>query len=403
MSSSNAKMSAMGTEPSVGSLLSTARKATGLDDVGNEWFLGPLSAWVEDLQQPNLTTSGRAFLTRLAVRDIERRLKVLAILRAHPEIEDMPLPPIVYVTGLARSGTTLLHNLLAQHPRARTLRRWELMEPVPPPTADTTTSDPRIERVQSALVPLRGTTIEEMHWVDATDPEECVWGFIDALGMLGQSPCLCMPAWRRFVFGQDYTEALRSYRRVVQLLLWRHPAPPDGFLVLKAPQLANVIDQVHSVFPEARFVITDRDPYRAIVSFAVLGAAIVEPFCVQNPMTDDGRRDAIAQVAGSNALRTVAHFTTAAPARVMHVAYPALVADPLSVVRTILPDAPPELDAGVAGFLDEQRRGRRVPPPTILDPMGYDADRIWAEPIISGYCSRFGIVPEQTRLTGAPA
>jgi len=31
----------------------------------------------------------------------------------------VPLPPIVYITGLERSGTTLLHNLLALHPQAR--------------------------------------------------------------------------------------------------------------------------------------------------------------------------------------------------------------------------------------------------------------------------------------------
>jgi len=66
----------------------------------------------------------------LAVRDVARRLRVLDTLRARPEIADVPLPPIVYITGLERSGTTLLHNLMALRADARALLRWELMEPV---------------------------------------------------------------------------------------------------------------------------------------------------------------------------------------------------------------------------------------------------------------------------------
>src|SRR4029078_5827283 len=39
-----------------------ASTAGGLDDFGDEWFLGPLAAWAEDLAQPNLTDFGRGFL-----------------------------------------------------------------------------------------------------------------------------------------------------------------------------------------------------------------------------------------------------------------------------------------------------------------------------------------------------
>ena len=89
--------------------------ATGLDDFGDDWFMGPLAAWAATWGSPNLTEFGRKFLRSLAVRDVGRRLRVLQTLREHPEIASVPIPRIVYVTGLERSGTTLLHNLLAQH------------------------------------------------------------------------------------------------------------------------------------------------------------------------------------------------------------------------------------------------------------------------------------------------
>ena len=113
-------------------------------------------------------------------------------LREHPEIASVPIPRIVYITGLERSGTTLLHNLFALHCYGRALLRWELMEPVPPPEVQTYATDARIGTVQASVDKLRGSTLEHMHWVNADEPEECVWGFIDAVSMLGQPPaCAC--------------------------------------------------------------------------------------------------------------------------------------------------------------------------------------------------------------------
>jgi len=253
---------------------------------------------------------------------------------------------------------------------------------------------------------LRGSTLEAMHWVNADEPEECVWGFVDAVSMLGQSACLCMPAWRGFLFGTDLSPAFRRYRQVVQLLLWKHPVPPGGFLVLKAPQIAGSIGSVAATFPEARFVITDRDPFRCLVSMARLGEAIVDPFCIENPLTDDGRRARMALEFATVKFEAVSSFTTSAPGSVVHVPYPSLVAHPAAVAGQVLEGFPaPAVDLGPAvdGFLAAQRAGGRARPPSDLGTMGYEHDAVWADPVIQAYCERFGIVPERTRLTGVAA
>lgn len=64
--------------------------ATGLADFGDDWFMGPLAAWAEDLGQSNLTEFGRKFLHSLAARDLARRLRVIQTLREHPEIASVP-------------------------------------------------------------------------------------------------------------------------------------------------------------------------------------------------------------------------------------------------------------------------------------------------------------------------
>lgn len=384
-------------------ILADAARNAGLDDFGGSWFLGPLSAYAADLAQPNLTDFGRRFLRSRAVRDVARRLRVLETLREHPEIAAVPIPPIVYITGLERSGTTLLHNLLALHRDARVLRRWELLEPVPPPETATYDTDARIERVQEQTDVLRGTLLERMHWVNATDPEECVCGFIDSLAMVAWAASPCLPTWGRFLAGEDLGPAFENYRRVVQLLLWKHPVEPGGFLVLKAPQIGRSLARFAEVFPEARFVFTDRDPYRCIVSLAGLGHSIVELFCEVNPLTDDGHRAKISSDQVPDKLASIADFTTDEPSRAIHVPYPELMRAPVDIVHRALEAnaADDELSAKVIMYLERQRAGQRAVPPAVLDSMGYDQEGVWRDPVIRSYCERFGLEPERTRLIGA--
>ena len=390
------------TDTTIGGMLDAARAATGLSDFGDEWFLGPLAAWAEDLDDPRLNDFGRGFLRALAVRDLARRLRVLHTLREHPQIDAVPMPPIVYITGLERSGTTLLHNLLALHPRARALLRWELMEPVPPPRAESHASDPRIAAVQASVDKLRGSLIEAMHWVNADEPEECVWGFIDAVGMLGQAAGLCMPRWWRWICEADMTPAFAHYRRVVQLLLWRHPVEAGGFLVLKAPQIARHIAAFAGVFPEARFVVTDRDPFRCLASMVMMGRSIIDPFCADNPLADDGRRGGVGLANVAAKLAALDAFADEAPARVQRVAYPDLVGDGAGTAARLLAalGLPPSAAhaARIAGFLAAQRSGKRAAAPGHIDAQGYEHDRVLAEPRIAAYCARHAIAPERQRL-----
>ncbi len=389
----------------IGGFLAEASERSGLDDFGDEWFHGPLSAYALDLRSEPLTAFGREFLRNLAVRDLVRRQKVLELLGRYPEIGRVPIPPIVYITGLERSGTTLLHNLVSLHRDARALLRWELMEPLPPPQAETFATDERIARVQRPLDRLRGSMLERMHWVNADEPEECPWGFIDCVGMLGQAVSMCLPRWRSFLLERDLSRAYEHYRQVVQILLWKNPVPRGGFLVLKAPQIARSIDQFAAVFPEARFVITDRDPFRAMASTLVMVESIVDPFCRVNPVSDDAHRSRIGLSHLHGKLPRLSEFTERDSARARHVPYSQLVRDSATTVVSLLEELGVASDPGhvtaIEEFLAAQRAGRRARPPAQLATLGYDHDSVLADPVVAAYCSRYGIEAERTRLTGA--
>ncbi len=281
-------------------MLDAARRATGLSDFGDAWFLCPLSAWAPDLREPHLNDFGRGFLRSLAVRE-------------HPEIDEMPIPPVVYITRAAALGT------------------------------------------------------------DG-----------DGVGLLGQAAGLCMPRWWRFLSDEDLTPAYANYRRVVQLLLWQRPVGPGGFLVRKASQIARHIESFARAFPEARFVVTDRDPYRCLASMVMMGHAIVEPFCSANPLTGDGVRGGLALGNVDAKLAALDVFADAHPERVHRVAYPALVADGAATAE--------HLFAALGIAEDDALAPRRV------DAQGYEHESVLADPRSAAYCARHAIAPERERL-----
>ena len=256
---------------------------------------------------------------RLAISNLQRRLELTAFLRDHPEINDVPIPPIVMIVGFVRSGTTLLHNLMHRHPRGRGLLRWELMKPLPPPEAATWDHDPRIDDVQAPIDRLRGGALEALHWVDARDPEECPWGYYDCTGLLGRGCVGVMRRWSSFLYDSTLQSTHREYRALVQLLLWRNPVPEGATLVLKSPTSVPHLPAIAETFPDARYVMLHRDPYRALVSAGTIVDTICGPFYAdESPYLEDGRgerfllesieQNARAMVAFSKGRTDVAHL-----------------------------------------------------------------------------------------------
>jgi len=381
-----------------------AATRTGLDDFGDPSFEGPLLAWVEDLRNPRISEFGHPFLRRLAVRDLCRRLRVVAYLGEHPEILEVEIPPIVFISGAPRTGSTLLHNLMATHPDGRPLLRWELMEPLPPPQADTFATDPRIAKLQASIEPLRGSRLEKMHWVDAAQPDENTWGFLDCTGMLGRGVTPLMKNWSRWMAENDFGATYRDFRKVVQLLIWKCPPPPHGHLVLKCVMTTMKVAQFAEVFPEASFVLVHRDPFRALVSSCTTGDAICQAFLAgpPGPLHEEGLHGQESFASMKRALRALVELSRAAPAPVVDVRYADLMGDAVATTRSIyvrLGMHPPEgLEERITDYLREQRSGKRAPPPRELETFGYEADAVWSDPVVNEYCESFGVQRERARL-----
>src|ERR1041384_459072 len=113
-------------------LSAKARRHTGIEDFGDPPIADPLRILTESLEQEaELHPLGR-FLMRLHLESVlETRLRLNEEWRKNPQLIEHPIRQPIFVTGMPRSGSTFLHELLAEDPANRAPRVWEVMFPLP--------------------------------------------------------------------------------------------------------------------------------------------------------------------------------------------------------------------------------------------------------------------------------
>jgi hypothetical protein len=253
-----------GLEPvslSPAALLAAARRAAGADDFGQRDFERGLEVLVESAERDaNLTLVGRLGLRGVIVNALATRLLRERLRTTRPELFRTELAAPLIVIGLPRSGTTLLHRLLALAPGARALAHWEVRRPLPGPGRDR-----RAAEVQRALTVVRrlAPELELKHSSLAGDPEECMF-LLDST-LVSASFWVTAPVYSYldWYLEQDQAGPYRVYREHLQVF---QAAEPRCRLTLKAPiHMANV-EPLLAAIPNAKIVQLHRDPV------AVLGS-----------------------------------------------------------------------------------------------------------------------------------
>ncbi|MFT4825809.1 MAG: hypothetical protein ACI9J0_003743 [Cryomorphaceae bacterium] len=251
------------------SLLLEARKQTGLSEFGDERFLVPMGLLLESLEnEADLNPLGR-FMNRMSiVRLLKNRLYVHDLINRHPEILDREIKAPVVVVGLARSGTTRLHRLLAADERFLHLKAWESVNPVPLPASFTTSPDPRITSIEQGLkaVLYMSPQIASVHPLGAHEVEEEVGliqhGFSSQLFEIQAKT----PSFAEWLMTHDQLDAYEYMVTLLKVVSWYRKDPVDKPWVLKTPQHMQDLDSLIKVFPDAKLVCSHRDPVKAVGS-----------------------------------------------------------------------------------------------------------------------------------------
>jgi hypothetical protein len=216
-------------------LLDAARRRTGLDDFGDAAFRDGLarlaSAWDREAR---LTPVGRAMARRQALDLLESRLRMQQEWNRHPEMAAGDVRAPIFVLGLPRTGTSILHELLAQDPENRVPMTWEVMWPWPPPERATWETDPRIARAERhfASIDRMLPEFKRMHPMGARLPQECVALMAHDFATMIYHTTHNVPTYQDWLETTDMRWLYASHKRQLQYLQWHCPA--DRW-VLKSP------------------------------------------------------------------------------------------------------------------------------------------------------------------------
>jgi hypothetical protein len=250
----------------VDDLLAGAQAETGLDDFGDDSYREGLERLVKSLQtEAKLNDLGQVVVPMLVSKLLSQRLQIEDWYRRHPEIDDEPIVAPLFGLGLPRTGSTALAFLLAEDPNARTLRLWEATQPCPPPST-VEPPDPRIAATAEGLA-MHHQMSPRMALLlpsSATGPEECQ--DLMALDFRAHyfQAFAYVPSYADWLVDADLDSTYAYERRVLKLLQWGEPTRRPWRL--KCPSHLLWLDHLDTAFPDARFVMTHRDPSEVMVS-----------------------------------------------------------------------------------------------------------------------------------------
>ncbi|HET6970771.1 MAG TPA: sulfotransferase [Phenylobacterium sp.] len=340
-------------------LIAAARARTGLTEFGDAPLMGPLAALCASLNDElEFHALGRTYLYEQLVGILATRLRFEALWARRPEILELPVERPIVIIGLPRSGTTILHRLLARDPAKRSSPFWEQVAPLPSgdPEAMQPQPDPRIAQVQRSIDTLYALApdLRQMHEVLVDEPDEDISLLTFAFASLQFEWSYRVPGYSAFYRAADHTEGYRYFRKVLQTLQWLRGGRR---WVLKAPQHLEQLRPLLTAFPDATLVQTHRDPVSAVISLASLTTyGCRRYFDHPNPHAIGGHIAAIVE-------RLLRHGVDDRPPgdpRFVDIQFPDLVADPVGCVQRIYAAAgdelSPEAEARMGAWIADNRQ-----------------------------------------------
>ena len=259
------------------SLVAQACEQTGLSDFGDRWFFANIDVLIPSLnKQAKLSAEGFYGAQHMIVSGLVNRLRHVRLTKENPEILDEQVNVTAVLTGLPRTGSTMLHRMLAAAPNLTGVRWYETQNYVPLEGELPGNPAPRLEAAKSVLGYMleKIPEIMSIHPMDIEQPDEEVI----ILGQLFSSSMIestyFVPDFAAWLSGQDPRNAYDDLIQILQSLQWQDPSRKGKNWVLKTPGHLMGLQTGLEVFPKAKIVMTHRHPVSTIPSYCSMEASL---------------------------------------------------------------------------------------------------------------------------------
>jgi hypothetical protein len=328
----------------------------------------------------DLNQTGRLVLEKGAARHQRNLGDLQEYVGQHPEVIERRLDGAVVVTGLPRTGTTLLHNLLALDPAHRALRFWEALHPTPggPSPQELQAQAQRWLEAFYRLVP----GFRAIHGATPDGPEECDALLQNTFASQHFDDMFEAPEYSAWLAEAPLTEEYAHYALQLRVL-----TTSGRRWALKSPSHLGHLDALADALPGVTVVLCHRHPREAVASYASLIHTLRRAYSDDVSPADVGRQALT---------RTVTAMRRAVAVRdrlhVVDVDYRELVRDPAATVRRIYRglgrSLEPSVEAQVSAWASEHPQHQHGPHRYDLAGFGLTGDEVDAA--FGSYVDRFG-------------
>jgi len=262
-------------------LMAHARASTGINFIDSE-IEEPLTELLKALNaEAKLSEAGAKGITSRISRVLNNRLRMQRDFQAHPEINQILIKQPVFITSPPRTGSTKLHKLLSMSSDFRYLRCWQGQslalrtgnrdEDIAPRIADS--------EAENAFFNTQSPQAKLVHEYSTFEPEEDVLIYEHFLYAHYICSFAFVPSYVQWYAQQrDVEKELAFLRQTLKYLQWQFYQEQAERWVLKAPHYNGSEDLVLKLFPDAKFVITHRDPVKSASSLPSLFASFLKAY-----------------------------------------------------------------------------------------------------------------------------
>lgn len=315
-----------------------ARRATGLSDFGDPWFLEPLGSLLDFINGESGLVSPDMMPIGILVGTLGDRLKLVDYLKRHPKVRDETVDVAGMIIGLPRGGSTLLQRVLSTSRQLTSTYWWELLNPIPLAGETRGNPTPRqdIARATAAEMHKLWPDIASMHPIEPLGYDEEVQLIERSLLCIMYPFYFNIPSYVAWQMQQDHGKAYEELKVWLQVLQHQNPERRGRKWLLKSPHhlLGGGLAKALTTFPGAKVLMTHRAMEDVIASFCSLQATMIRPISNTFDQRQLGRR--AIQWFSDGIHQMMALRETSSTDRFIDVQYRDMMTDPMGQFRRVM-------------------------------------------------------------------
>ena len=258
-------------------LIKKAEEVTGLSDFGDEWFFPNIDVFIESLNsQAKLSSEGNYGAEQMITGALVNRLRHKNLIKMNPEILDETVDIKAVLTGLPRTGSTMLHRMLASAPELTSVKWYEAQNYTPLENEDYNDPSPRKDIAKDILNFMLKKIPELMSIhpmdIEQADEEVIILGQLFSSSMLEST--YFVPNYASWLTKQNPGKSYSDLIEILQSLQWQDSSRKNKSWILKTPGHLMSLGAVIKYFPMAKIIMTHRDPVSTVPSYCSMESAL---------------------------------------------------------------------------------------------------------------------------------